>query len=149
MASGTAFADNLDSTGGEVNVVMQHKNAVQGNLEKIDKGSDTLPGPVHKRLRFQKDDLAAKKTTLTVETVHLLRFKTATCSLSQKIDKQETNIVTGQMILTARVSQADKKKSRICHERKKIKKTSRKFIPGSCSDRMQLSRTAVRGGKIS
>jgi hypothetical protein len=130
VSTGTAFTHHLDPTGTEINIVMQNKEIFSRYFKIVGKTADALTGTVHVGLRLYEKKVGTKGVPLTVEPLHFQGLCLQPLNAGEIINKEKTDVVPGQMVFPAGITEADEQKSRIRHgcKRKKNKKRAERIF---------------------
>lgn len=115
MSSRATFAYQFDSTGIEVDIIMQHEQMFQWDFEIIDKAPHTLTGPIHIGLGLNQINLVIVGPTLAKCALHFQGISLPAVYVGQMIEEKKPDIMSGLMIFLPRVTQANEQKSRIRH----------------------------------
>jgi hypothetical protein len=107
MAGMAAALLDFQLTGGEVELVVENYDIIDGNLEELGAFGDGLAGEVHEGLGFQEKGFRAAQGTLRQQPVEFASEWCTSVVFGDAVDGHEAYVVPGLGVLGAGVSEAD------------------------------------------
>ena len=117
MPTGPALAHDLYPASAQVDIIMEHEDVFQRDFEVFDKTPNAFTGTVHVGLRFNKENLRTIGSSLAEQPLQFQRVCPPAMGTGKMIDKEKTDIVPGEMIVSAWITKTDEQKSGIRHEK--------------------------------
>ncbi len=117
-----ALAYDLYPAGTQINIIMQHQNVLHRYFEVFDKAPNAFTGTVHVGLRLNIEKLSTIGSALTKQPLKFQDISPQAIDTGEMIDKEKTDIMPGEMIVSAWITQAHEQKFGIRHEKNRCDK---------------------------